>query len=169
MVNVMAQDVVCIANYFLSKDISRRLFNKNLVHKNGRSFYEGNARLNKYLHLAQNIYIAKTGERLFSEDLFAYDNGAVAPCVQEKYSVLLSRSIIPTLSAEVRLFLDKIYAVFENATLDDLIELSHEDAEWVDKHKYYAKTEQRMDSLARIEEYREQYGDIIMVMDRMTV
>lgn len=168
-VSVMAQDVVCIANYLLSKDTSKSLFNKNLVRKNGRSFYEGNARLNKYLHLAQNIYIAKTGEKLFSEDLYAYDNGAVAPSVQTNYSILLSRNEVSTLPGDIQSYLDKIYAVFENATLDELIELSHEDSEWVDKHHHYAKADQRMDSLSRVEEYRKQYSDIIMVMDRMTV
>lgn len=165
----MAQEVVCIANYLLSKDPSRIIFTKNLVERNGRRFYEGNARLNKYLHLAQNIYIAKTGEKLFSEDLFAYDNGAVAPSVQENYAVLHSRRILPNLPAEIQAYLDKIFVVFENATLDELIELSHEDNEWIDKSKYYSKASQRMNSMDRVEEYREQYSDIIMVMDRMVV
>ena len=83
------QAVIQIAKYFLSKDPDRQLFNKTLVHKNGRDFYEGNARLNKYLHLAQNIFIAKTGTKLFQEDLYAYDNGAVALDVQENYAILL--------------------------------------------------------------------------------
>ena len=71
-----------VARFFLAKDPDRRLFNKKLVRRNGRDFYEGNARLNKYLHIAQNLYIAKEGEKLFSDDLYAYDNGAVAPNVQ---------------------------------------------------------------------------------------
>lgn len=162
----MLQDVN-VAKYFLAKDVGRKLFNKNLVHRCGRDFYEGNARLNKYLHLAQNIYIAKTGNKLFSEDLYAYDNGAVSPSVQGNYSLLLSRTDVPEISSEISAFLDKIYAIFQNASLDELIELSHEDSEWIGKHGYYGKAEQRMNSLAHAAEYATQYKDIIKVMDRL--
>ena len=163
------QAVIQIAKYFLSKDPDRQLFNKTLVHKNGRDFYEGNARLNKYLHLAQNIFIAKTGTKLFQEDLYAYDNGAVALDVQENYAILLSKNSAPCLSPEISDFLDRIFKVFENASLDELIELSHEDSEWVDKHGYYSKPDQRMNSMARASEYQEQYHDILVIMDRMMV
>lgn len=160
---------ITIAQYFLSKDQDRTLFNKNVVSKNGRSFYEGNARLNKYLHLAQNIYIAMTGAKLFEEDLYAYDNGAVALAVQENYAILLSRIVIPALPEKIRDFLDKLYAVLANASLDELIEISHEDEAWQEKHTYYAKENQRMDSLSHLVEYQEQYRDIIKVMERMDV
>lgn len=158
-----------IANYFLTKDKGGKLFNKTLVHKNGRDFYEGNARLNKYLHLAQNLFLAKTGNLLFSEDLYAYDNGAVVPEVQERYSVLLSRKTESNLPEYVCDFLDRIYAAFENATLDELIELSHEDNEWIDKNRFYYKPDQRMNSRARASEYKEQYKDFLHVLDRMIV
>lgn len=158
-----------IANYFLKKDKAGKLFNKTLVHKNGRDFYEGNARLNKYLHLAQNLFLAKTGNPLFSEDLYAYDNGAVVPEVQERYSVLLSRKTAPDLPEYICDFLDRIYAAFENATLDELIELSHEDNEWIDKNRFYYKPDQRMNSRARASEYKEQYKDFLHVLDRMIV
>lgn len=156
-----------VARYFLSKDSDRKVFTKDLIEKNGRKFYAGNARLNKYLHMAQNIYIAKTGNKLFADDLYAYDNGAVALNVQENYAVLLSKRDIPTIDPEVKEFLDRIYKLLENATLDELIELSHEDSEWDAKHKYYSKERQQMDSLAHIEEYKEQYHDVLKVMERM--
>ena len=159
-----AQD---IANYFLRKDKDGRMFNKKLVHRNSRDFYEGNARLNKYLHLAQNLFLAQTGDLLFEEDLYAYDNGAVVPEVQERYSVLLSKKSEPNLPEYVCTFLDHIYAAFENATLDELIELSHEDNEWIDKNRFYYKSDQRMNSRARASEYKEQYRDFLRVLDRM--
>ena len=168
MVNSMLQDLD-VAKYFLSKDTERKLFNKTLVHRCGRDFYEGNARLNKYLHLAQNIYIAKTGKKLFSEDLYAYDNGAVSPSVQENYSMLLSRADVPEVSSEIKTYLDKIYAIFQNASLDELIELSHEDSEWIGKRGYFKKTDQCMNSLAYAAEYAAQYKDIIKVMDRLVL
>ena len=160
---------VQIAEYFLSKDPDRKIFNKNLITKNNRKFYEGNARINKYLHLTQNIYIAKTGKKLFEDDLYAYDNGAVASDVQENYSILVERNSISTLPDDIKKYLDKIFVVLKNAELDELIELSHEDAEWQSKHSYYSKEEQKMDSLSRADELKNQYKDIIKVMDRMTI
>ena len=156
-----------VAKYFLAKDPERKYFTKNLITRNGRSFYDGNARLNKYLHLAQNIYIAKEGEKLFGEDLYAYDNGAVAPEVQENYALLLSRHDVPELPESVRTFLDKLYDILGDATLDELIELSHEDDEWAAKHSYYRKADQRMDSMAHLDTYRQQYSDILTIMEQM--
>ena len=104
---------VQIAEYFLSKDPDRKIFNKNLITKNNRKFYEGNARINKYLHLTQNIYIAKTGKKLFEDDLYAYDNGAVASDVQENYSILVERNSISTLPDDIKKYLDKIFVVLK--------------------------------------------------------
>ena len=156
------------ALYIMSLDKNHELFNKTLRTQNGRRFYEGNARLNKYMHLAQNIYIAKYGKPLMDSVFYAYDNGAVDPKVQENYSVLLERrdqNIV--LEENEKRFLDAIYKAFQNATLDELIELSHEDSEWIDKHNFYQKEDQRMDSMAHKEEYAEQYADMIKVLERM--
>lgn len=157
-----------VARYFLGLDKEKKVFNKEVLTKNGRSFYEGNARLNKYLHMAQNIYIAKYGKPLMDSVFYAYDNGAVDPNVQEKYSVLLSMRDNPApIEGEEKRYLDKIYVAFQNATLDELIELSHEDPEWIDKHGHYRKEDQIMDSMSRKEEYAEQYADMIKVLERM--
>lgn len=156
------------ALYILGLDKKHELFNKNLRTQNGRRFYEGNARLNKYMHLAQNIYIAKYGKPLMDSVFYAYDNGAVDPKVQENYSVLLERKDKNVVIEEnEKKFLDAIYKAFRNATLDELIELSHEDSEWIDKHNYYQKDDQKMDSMAHKEEYAEQYADMVKVLERM--
>ena len=160
-------NVIQVAKYFLSKDEDGELFNKKLVTMNGRTFYEGNAKLNKFLHMAQNVYIAKTGEKLFAEDLYAYDNGAVAPEVQEKYAILLTKAVKPELPEDIVDFLDKLYVMLKDAPLDELIEISHEDPEWVKKHTGYSKREQRMDSLMYAEEYRVQYSDVLRLIERM--
>lgn len=68
-------NVLDVANYFLKKDKSGQLFNKKLVQRNGKTFCEGNARLNIYIQLAQNVYIAKTGKKLIDVDFFADKNG----------------------------------------------------------------------------------------------
>lgn len=156
------------ALYILSLDKSHELFNKNLCSRNGRKFYEGNARLNKYMHMAQNIYIAKYGKPLMDSIFYAYDNGAVNPEVQENYSVLLAhRDKDVNLGEDEKKFLAAIYKAFRNATLDELIELSHEDPEWISKHRYYQKEEQKMNSLIHKNEYADQYADMIKVLERM--
>ncbi len=157
-----------VARYFLGLDKEGKIFNKTLRTQNGRTFYEGNARLNKYMHLAQNIYIAKYGVPLMDSVFYAYDNGMVDPEVQKNYSVLLERGnqSVPMPEREEE-FLSGIFKAFRNASLDELIEMSHEDSEWMDKHDYYRKEDQRMDSMSRVEEYKVQYADMIKVLERM--
>lgn len=157
-----------VAMYFLNKDADGNLFTKELSEINGRIFYTGNARLNKLLHMAQNIYIAKTGKKLFDADFYAYDNGAVAIEVQENYAVLLARKYTPVIPDEDAKFLDKIFTIFKNASIEEMIKLSHEDDEWKRKQGFYDKAEQKMDSLANVEAYKRQYADILMIMERMS-
>ncbi len=155
-----------VAKYFLNKD-DGTLFNNRLVGRAERKFYEGNARLNKYLHIAQNLYIARYGSKLFEDDLYAYDNGAVVPSVQENYLAIKSRYVGKTLPTNERDFLDKVYQALHSASLEELIEISHEDGEWERKSGFYKKEDQRMDSLKNVDEYREQYKDMLIILDRM--
>lgn len=163
------EKAIDIARYFISIDTNNQLFNKSLITRNDRKFYEGNARLNKYLQLAQNLYIAKTGGKLFQEDMYAYDNGAVVPEVQENYAVLLSKKKESHLSEEICIFLRKVYDLLRNASVDELIELSHEDDAWINKHLYYYRNEQKMDSLSYADKYKEQYEDVLRIMESMSV
>ena len=73
-----------IARYFLAQDPEGRMFG------NDRS---GNIRLNLYLQLAQNLNIAKTGEKLFEEDLEAREFGGIVPSVWENYPILRSETL----------------------------------------------------------------------------
>lgn len=160
-----------VATFFMKLDKDGKFANTNLIEANGRKFYEGRARLNKYLHLAQNIYYAKTSELLFDEPLYAYDNGGVVEAVRENFDLLLKNKdkAIVTLSDNVQTFLKKIYMVLENADIKKLIELSHEDPEWIAKSGYYRKPDQIMDTVSRLEEYKQQYADIIQLMDGMAI
>ena len=155
-----------VARYFLYLDNNREKFSDVLVSMNGKTFYKGSARLNKYLHIAQNLYIAKTGTKLFSEDLYAFDNGAVVPSVRERF-ISLYRTVKdkPDIPQEYVAFLNKVYKILMNATLEELVEISHEDNEWRVRNPH--RENQRMDSLSRVEEYRKQYADILKIMDRM--
>lgn len=150
-----------IAKYFLSKDKDKTVFTNNLTTKKNHTFYDGNARLNKYLHLAQNLHLAKYGTPLFTDTLLAYDNGAVAFNVQKKYMSLKKSNLSTDIDSETKMFLDKIYDTFKDASVDELIEISHEDNEWKEKN---SGTSYYMDSISRKDEYRTQYADLLYLM-----
>lgn len=156
-----------VAEYFLATDKTGKLRDKTVLSLNNRTPYAGNVRLNKYLHIAQNLYIAKTGNKLFDDDLYAYDNGAVALEVVDKYSILINRKVLPSIPSDIARWLDKVAELLKNASISELIAISHEDKEWQSKCHYYDKQSQKMDSLAHAEEYKEQYADALYVLEEM--
>ena len=81
-----------VAEYFLSKDPDRRLFNKNVVVYNDRKFYEGNARLNNYLFISQVVHLSKYDCKLFEDNFCAYDNGPVVEDFMNSYGILKGKS-----------------------------------------------------------------------------
>lgn len=149
-----------IAKYFLSKDKNRVLFNNNIVENNNRKSYEGNIRLNKYLFLAQVVYMAKYGKKLFNDDFVAYDNGPVIKDIVNNYLIITARNEQVNLPIKVKTFLDKIYMALENATYDELIEITHEDPEWIklSNNTYNAPIMNLEDN---IEEYKHRYKGLI--------
>ena len=149
-----------IAKYFLSKDKNRVLFNNNIVENNNRKSYEGNIRLNKYLFLAQVVYMAKYGKKLFNDDFVAYDNGPVIKDIVNNYPIITARNEQVNLPIKVKTFLDKIYMALENATYDELIEITHEDPEWIklSNNTYNAPTMNLEDN---IKEYKHRYKGLI--------
>lgn len=149
-----------IAKYFLSKDKNRVLFNNNIVENNNRKSYEGNIRLNKYLFLAQVVYMAKYGKKLFNDDFVAYDNGPVIKDIVNNYSIITARNEQVNLPIKVKTFLDKIYMALENATYDELIEITHEDPEWIklSNNTYNAPMMNLEDN---IKEYKHRYKGLI--------
>lgn len=87
--------------------------------------------------------------------------------MQENYSVLIGKKKDINLPSDISDFLDRLYIALENATLEELIEISHEDSEWGAKHSFYSKKDQKMDSLSKADEYKTQYKDMLTVLDRM--
>lgn len=120
-----------IAKYYLAKDAKRKLFNDNIIVKNDVKSYEGNIRINKYLFLTQVVYLAKYGKKLFDDDFVAYVNGPVIKDIVADYQHLSKLSENVNLSSDVCSFLDKIYTSLENASCEELIEITHEDPEWI--------------------------------------
>ncbi len=149
-----------VAEYFLTKDPERKLFNRNIVIYNDRKFYEGNARLNKYLFLAQVVYLAKYEKKLFSDDFVAYENGPVVESIMNSYGRLIEKDSLSSIDEETKIFLDKIYMSLENASYDELIEITHEDPEWkkLSNNTYNAPIMKIEDN---IEEYKNRYKGLI--------
>lgn len=158
---MMSADI--IAKYYLSKDPDRILFNNNVVVKNGRKFYEGNARLNKYLFLSQVVYLAKYEKKLISDNFVAYDNGPVIKEIINEYPIISSRREIVSIPEDIKLFLDKIYESLINASYDELIEITHEDPEWIllSKDTFNAPI---MNLEKNIDEYKQRYKGLISAL-----
>ena len=153
-----------VAKYFLSKDPNRRLFNKNIVSYNDRNFYEGNARLNKYLFLSQVVYLAKNNKRLIEDDFCAYDNGPVVEEIMKTFPLLNVDDNFENINAKDKEFLDKIYFSLENATYEELIEITHEDPEWI-RLKGITYNAPVMNLEKNIEEYKKRYKGLIEALN----
>lgn len=152
-----------VAEYFLSKDPERKLFNKKVVVYNNRKFYEGNARLNKYLFLSQVVYLAKYNSKLFNDEFFAYDNGPVVEEIMNSYGRLTGKVDSKVLNDTIKSFLDKIYFSLENASYEELIEITHEDPEW---QKLSSNTHDApvMHIEKNIDEYKKRYKGLIAAL-----
>lgn len=154
-----------VAKYFLLKDKDRKLFNKNLIECNGRSCYEGNIRLNKYLYFAQTVYLAKYGKLLFDDPIQAYDNRPIVKDVMTKYAVMqASENPNVNLDKEIIIFLDKIYDALKNATYQELVDITHEDTAWKDlsDKTYNAPV---IDIMKYQKKYEKQYKGLIKIME----
>ena len=95
-----------------------------------RNCYEGNVRLNKYLHIMQMVYFAMTDNKLFNEDMYAFDNGVVVNMVMNDYSYLKSNKETYNITDKsVKLYIEKMFNILKYAPLKDLIEIFHQDEE----------------------------------------
>ena len=156
-----------IAQYFILAEPEK--YNKRMIERNGSKFYEGNARLNKYIQLSQNLYITKFGIPLVDDMLLAYSNGAIVYNVMSNYSQLITNKDNPTRIAEKdKEFLDRFIVMFKNSTIDDLIELSHEDDAWLcAREKAKNGRSQKMYPNKYLETYKQQYSDAVLIMDKI--
>lgn len=155
---------ITVAKYYLSKDPEKKLFNDKIVNlKNGRHAYEGNIRLNKYLFLTQVVYLAKYGKRLFEDDFLAYENGPIIKDIQQSYGRLNSKEN-EQIKEDIIIFLDKIYMSLENATYEELIDITHEDPEWIRlKEKTYNAPTMNLEK--NINEYKKRYKGLIEALN----
>ena len=160
------EKAINIAKYLLSLDEKREDFTGTLFEYNGRRSYEGNIRLNKYLHIMQMVYIAKTGKKLFDDVLYAFDNGAIVNEVMENYKYICNHPVNYQITDDkIRLFVDKMYRILRHAPTEALISISHRDNEWKRKHGFYEKQQQIMNIDNETEAYKAMFEDFLSVLD----
>lgn len=155
-----------IAKYILFLDKDNNIFVNNLINREGRSCYEGNVRLNKYLHIMQMVYIAMNDKKLFDEDMYAFDNGVVVNSVMNNYVYLKSmKSSYKIDDEDIKLFIEKMFNILKYAPLEDLIEISHQDEEWKKKHNFYLKKDQLIDVDSQKQNYKDMCADFIEMIN----
>ena len=155
-----------IAKYILFLDKNNDIFINKLLTLNGRDCYEGNVRLNKYLHIMQMVYFAMTDKKLFDEEMYAFDNGVVVNSVMNNYVYLKSTKDSYNISdIDVKNYIEKMFNILKYAPLEDLIEISHQDEEWKKKHNYYQKKDQLIDVDSQKENYKIMCADFIEMLN----
>lgn len=155
-----------IAKYILFLDKDNNIFVNNLINREGRSCYEENVRLNKYLHIMQMVYIAMNDKKLFDEDMYAFDNGVVINSVMNNYVYLKSmKSSYKIEDEDIKLFIEKMFNILKYAPLEDLIEISHQDEEWKKKHNFYSKKDQLIDVDSQKQNYKDMCADFIEMIN----
>ena len=155
-----------IAKYILFLDKNNDIFINKLLKLHGRDCYEGNVRLNKYLHIMQMVYFAMTDKKLFDEEMYAFDNGVVVKSVMNNYSYLKSNKNSYEISdVSVKKYIEKMFNILKYAPLEDLIEISHQDEEWKKKHNFYQKKNQLIDVDSQKENYKIMCADFIDILN----
>ena len=155
-----------IAKYILFLDKNNDIFINKLLKLHGRDCYEGNVRLNKYLHIMQMVYFAMTDKKLFDEEMYAFDNGVVVKSVMNNYSYLKSNKNSYEISdVSVKKYIEKMFNILKYAPLEDLIEISHQDEEWKKKHNFYQKKNQLIDVDSQKENYKIMCADFIDMLN----
>lgn len=155
-----------VAKYFLTKDKERNIFNQKVITINDRTLYEGNLKLNKYLFLSQVLFLSKNDKLLFADDFLAYDNGPVIKQILNSYPIMVNNKELYeiNLSDEISTFLNKIYFALENATSEELVEITHEDPEWIklSNNTYNAPI---MNIKSHKNEYKKRYKGILEALN----
>ena len=150
-----------IAKHIIERDKNgcSYLFPSSGPRGNWRDFDKGNVRLNQYLHILQNLWIAKTGEKLFAENMMAEKYGGVVPEVWERY---LAFAASEEMSPDVAAWIDRMCDIMDYAEVYELTDYTLDDPEWVEK---VGSENRKMDSLARAAEYRQLYENTLAVWE----
>lgn len=141
---------------------------KALMHKDAdgqnTNTKDGNKIINKLLYFAQLISLSKYGEKLFENDLYAFQEGCVVEDVRKEYY-----KSYHDLKAEASLFeetnltlkekdvLEEVMRLFGDFSAEELSEITHGHKSWIENYEgsrvgeYFYKERQKIDTNSLIE------------------
>jgi uncharacterized phage-associated protein len=98
-----------------------------------------NLKLQKLLYYSQGFHLAIFGERLFDDEIYAWQHGPVCPDIYHLYKVNVSNVIPYTdsvnfedyLSDEQIEFLDEVYDEFGQFSAWRLRNMTHDESTWI--------------------------------------
>lgn len=114
-------------------DVAKWFININC--DNPRNTYDGNMKLQKLLYFAQLIHLARTGDVLFKDPIFAFANGSVVEDVRLHYkndiiSLINETMELSGINEEEIRTLQITEAIFCNLSAKELSELNHLHKAW---------------------------------------
>lgn len=96
-----------------------------------------NLKMQKLCYYAQGIYLALHNQRLFNEDMQAWQHGPVFPNLYQKYKgagshclIIAPEFDINSISEDIKDFLNKIYAYYGQFSAWKLRDMTHHESPW---------------------------------------
>lgn len=112
------------------------------------------------------VYFAMTDKKLFNDDMYAYDNGVIVDSVMSNYRYLVSNKKTYNINdSSIKEYIKKMFSILKYAPLEELINISHQDEEWLKKHNYYKKQDQLIDVDSQKENYKLMCADFIEMLN----
>jgi uncharacterized phage-associated protein len=104
--------------------------------------YISNLKLQKLCYYAQGFYLAMNGERLFPDDIEAWQHGPVVPNLYDKYKkygsseLPISNGFDPDcISEEMQDLLSEIYQTYGQYSAWRLRDMTHQEPPWINTRK----------------------------------
>jgi len=120
-----------------------------------------NLKIQKLLYYAQAWYLVNTGERLFRDDIEAWEFGPVVKSAYRRYKrfegnpIDSSRKKPAGLSARQEGFLDDFFRIFGSLSAAELVNMTHNERPW--QRAYENETSKAIPPQELREYYAEQY------------
>ncbi|PTI38868.1 Panacea domain-containing protein [Staphylococcus succinus] len=142
-------DVMKYAKAFMNKGVDEKYTNTK----------DGNLVINKMLYFAQLISLAKYEEELYSNDIYAFENGSVVEDFRQQYKsdynnlkVESSLFDLNKLSEHEKDVIEKTIELFSDFSAEELSEITHGHTTWINSFEgskegnFYHKDKQLMET-----------------------
>lgn len=116
-------------------DFAKHFINQEYDHP--RNTFDGNMKLQKMLYFSQLIHLATKGEKLFEDNMYAFENGTVIESVRQRYRNNTSEFIHEASQSEIYfseqemesvMLAERIFGDLDARTLSDL---NHQQRSWI--------------------------------------